>query len=76
MGQACGLDTQPVHAPARPADVHRHYADITKAQDTQQFLISQGATPYVATPEDYRKKFEIALKAWADAVQLAKIETQ
>jgi len=30
----------------------------------------------VATPEEYKKKFEVALKAWADAVQLAKIEVQ
>lgn len=50
--------------------------EITKSQDTQQFLISQGATPWVATPEEYRKKFELALKAWADAVKLAKIEAQ
>jgi tripartite-type tricarboxylate transporter receptor subunit TctC len=50
--------------------------EITKSQETQQFLISQGATPWVATPEEYKKKFELALTAWADAVKLAKIETQ
>jgi len=50
--------------------------DITKSKETQEFLISQGATPYVSTPEEYRKKFELALGAWADAVKLAKIETQ
>jgi len=50
--------------------------DITKSAETQKFLVDQGATPWVATPEDYKKKFETALKAWADAVKLAKIEVQ
>jgi UDP-glucose 4-epimerase len=31
--QACGADVDPVHAPARPADVQRHYADVTKAAE-------------------------------------------
>jgi tripartite-type tricarboxylate transporter receptor subunit TctC len=50
--------------------------EITKSEETQKFLISQGATPWVASPEEYRKKFEIALTAWADAVKLANIEIQ
>ncbi len=50
--------------------------DITRSDDTQKFLISQGATPWVGTPDEYKKKFEIALKAWADAVKLANIEVQ
>ena len=50
--------------------------DITKSDETQKFLINQGATPWVGTPDEYKKKFEIALKAWADAVKLAKIEVQ
>jgi len=50
--------------------------DITRSDETMKFLISQGATPWVATPEDYRKKFEVALKAWVDAVKLANIEVQ
>jgi len=50
--------------------------DITKSEETQKFLIGQGATPFVSTPEDYKKKFEIALKAWANAVKIAKIEVQ
>jgi tripartite-type tricarboxylate transporter receptor subunit TctC len=50
--------------------------EVTKSDDTQKFLITQGATPWVSTPEEYRKKFELALKAWADAVKLAKIEAQ
>jgi len=50
--------------------------EITRSSETQKFLIEQGATPYVATPEEYRKKFELALKAWADAVKLANIEAQ
>lgn len=50
--------------------------DITRTEETQKFLISQGATPWIATPEEYKKKFEIALKAWADAVKLANIEVQ
>lgn len=70
-----------VWAPAgTPKDVLDKLAtwvnEITKSDEAQKFLISQGATPYVATPDDYRKKFEIALKAWADAVKLAKIEAQ
>jgi hypothetical protein len=50
--------------------------DITKSEETQKFLISQGATPYVASPADYKAKFELALKAWANAVKVAKIEVQ
>jgi tripartite-type tricarboxylate transporter receptor subunit TctC len=50
--------------------------DITKSDEGQKFLISQGATPWVGTPEEYRQKFEIALKAWDNAVKLAKIEVQ
>jgi len=50
--------------------------EITRSSETQKFLIDQGGTPWVATPEEYRKKFEVALKAWADAVKLANIEAQ
>lgn len=50
--------------------------DITKSEETQKFLIDQGGTPFVDTPEEYKKKFEIALKAWAEAVKIAKIELQ
>ena len=50
--------------------------EITRSSETQKFLIDQGATPWVATSEEYRKKFEVALKAWADAAKLANIEAQ
>jgi len=50
--------------------------EITKSEEAQKFLISQGATPYVATQEDYRKKFELALAAWQNAVKIAHIELQ
>lgn len=50
--------------------------EITASEETQKFLVTQGATPWIATPEEYNKKFNIALKAWADAVKLAKIEVQ
>jgi tripartite-type tricarboxylate transporter receptor subunit TctC len=50
--------------------------EITQSEETQKFLISQGATPWVSTPEEYKKKFDVALKAWADAVKVAKIEVQ
>jgi len=50
--------------------------DITRSSETQKFLIEQGATPWVATPEEYKKKFEIALKAWGDAAKIANIEAQ
>src|SRR5215475_3568433 len=50
--------------------------EITRSSETQKFLIEQGATPYVATPEEYKKKFEIALKAWGDAAKIANIEAQ
>jgi tripartite-type tricarboxylate transporter receptor subunit TctC len=50
--------------------------EITRSPETQKFLIDQGATPWVATTDDYKKRFEIALKAWADAVKLANIEPQ
>jgi tripartite-type tricarboxylate transporter receptor subunit TctC len=50
--------------------------DITKSEEGQKFLITQGATPWVGTPAEYKEKFDIALKAWADAVKLAKIEVQ
>ena len=70
-----------VWAPAgTPPDIQAKLAkwmnDITQTEETQKFLISQGATPWVATPEEYKKKFEIALQAWADAVKLANIEAQ
>jgi tripartite-type tricarboxylate transporter receptor subunit TctC len=51
-------------------------SDITKSDETQKFLIEQGATPITGTPEEYKKTFEVSLKAWADAVTLAKIEVQ
>ncbi len=50
--------------------------EITKSDDTQKFLISTGATPFVSTQADYKNKFEISLKAWAEAVKLANIEAQ
>lgn len=50
--------------------------DITKSDETQKFLISTGATPFVSTPADYKSKFETALTAWAEAVKLANIEAQ
>lgn len=50
--------------------------EITKSDEAQKFIISQGATPFVETPEEYRKKFELALAAWAEAVKVAKIELQ
>ena len=31
--KACGTDVEPVFAPPRPADVMRHYGDITKARE-------------------------------------------
>jgi tripartite-type tricarboxylate transporter receptor subunit TctC len=52
------------------------FNDITKSEETQKFLIEQGATPWVESQEEYKKKFEIALKAWAEAVKIAKIELQ
>jgi len=50
--------------------------DITRSSETQKFLIEQGATPWVASREEYKKKFEIALKAWGDAAKIANIEAQ
>ena len=50
--------------------------DITRSDETQKFLISQGATPVAGTQADYKKRFDAALKAWANAVKLAKIEAQ
>jgi len=51
-------------------------ADITKSDETQKFLISQGGTPRLLSQDDYRARFEVALKAWAEAVKLANIEAQ
>jgi len=51
--------------------------DITKTEETQKFLIEQGgATPYIATPAQYKQRFELALKAWAEAAKLANIQMQ
>jgi UDP-glucose 4-epimerase len=48
---ACGTDVGPVHAPARPADVHRHYADVSKAREAFGFAaeisIEDGIRRYV-----------------------------
>jgi UDP-glucose 4-epimerase len=49
--EACGTELEPVHAPPRPADVHRHYADITKARELLGFApaiaIEDGIRRYV-----------------------------
>lgn len=50
--------------------------DATTTEETKKFLIDQGATPIVGSPEEYKKTFETALKAWAEAVTIAKIELQ
>ncbi|MBV8745958.1 MAG: hypothetical protein JO134_13045, partial [Xanthobacteraceae bacterium] len=47
-----------------------------RSSETQKFLIEQGATPWVASPEEYKKKFDIALKAWGAAAKIANIEAQ
>lgn len=49
---------------------------ITKEDETQKFLISTGATPWISNQAEYKKKFDIATKAWAEAAKLAKIEAQ
>ena len=70
-----------VWAPARtPREVIDKLAkwvnDITAMPATREFLIMQGATPKIGSPEDYRKRFETAMKAWSRAVSIAKIEPQ
>ena len=49
--QVCGSDVEPITAPPRPADVHRHYADITKAREalgfSPQIAIEDGVERYV-----------------------------
>jgi UDP-glucose 4-epimerase len=48
---ACDLDLAPIHAPARPADVRRHAADITKARERLGYVatipIEEGIMRYV-----------------------------
>ena len=50
--------------------------DVTNSDETQKFLLTQGATPKSGTQEEYKKRFVSALKAWAAVVTLAKIEAQ
>jgi len=50
--------------------------EVTNSDETQKFLVAQGATPKSGSPEDYKKRFDAALKAWAEVVVLAKIEAQ
>jgi len=50
--------------------------EVSSSEETKKFLISQGATPKSGTQEEYKKRFDMALKAWAEAVKLAKIEAQ
>ena len=52
------------------------FNEVTNSTETQKFLIAQGATPKSGTQEEYKKRFVAALKAWAAAVALAKIEAQ
>jgi UDP-glucose 4-epimerase len=35
--EACGSELEPIYAPARPADVRRHAADLTKARERLRF---------------------------------------
>jgi len=49
---------------------------ITKEPDTQKFLLDQGATPKISDTADYKKRFDVALKAWTDAVKIGKIAIQ
>jgi len=51
-------------------------ADITASEEGQKFIISQGGTPRLLRQDDYKARFETALKAWAEAVKLANIEAQ
>lgn len=48
---ACDTDVAPVYAPARPADVQRHQADVSKARDRLDFVaavpIDEGIERYV-----------------------------
>ena len=50
--------------------------EVTNSAETQKFLLEQGATPKSGSQEDYKKRFDNALKAWAAAATLAKIEAQ
>ena len=50
--------------------------DISRSDETRKFLIAQGATPKAGTQEEYKKRFNAALKAWAEAAKVAKIEPQ
>jgi len=50
--------------------------EITNSEETKQFIISQGGTPRPSTQAEYAQRFQVALKAWADAVKLANIEAQ
>jgi tripartite-type tricarboxylate transporter receptor subunit TctC len=51
-------------------------AQITRADDTQKFLVDQGATSKISDAADYKRRFTVALKSWADAVKIGKIEIQ
>jgi UDP-glucose 4-epimerase len=49
--ETCGTDVAPVHTAARPADVDRHYADVSKARNELAFEagvpIEEGIARYV-----------------------------
>jgi UDP-glucose 4-epimerase len=51
IAEACGLDAEPVHTEARPADVRRHYADVTLAREAlgwqAEVAIEDGIRRYV-----------------------------
>ncbi|MDB5534239.1 MAG: Extra-cytoplasmic solute receptor, partial [Hyphomicrobiales bacterium] len=51
-------------------------AQITQADDTQKFLVDQGATSKISDAADYKRRFTVALKSWADAVKIGNIEIQ
>ena len=63
---ACETDVAPVYAPARPADVERHQADVSKARDRLNFAatvaIDEGIERYVTWfREHYGEQLETLL---------------
>ena len=70
-----------VWAPAgTPRDIldilEKWTTQITRSDDTQKFLADQGATPKISGADDYRRRFGVAMKAWADAVRVGNIAVQ
>ncbi len=62
--------------PAIIEKLEKWTVEIMRSDDANEFLLTQGATRKVLNSAEYKKRFDLALAAWAEAVKIANIEPQ